>query len=188
MVDGLAAKVLIHTLGDHWQPEGSVRTPLGDVVTRAKEHRDADAVAELGAMVGRWATTIGLPSDAVVTSVAPSPVRDDQLVHALAHSVASGLGLTLRLELVTRRFVTPRLRDTEPTERSAVARAAGYEIGSDVKGRAVILVDDVVLTGTTIRHIAELLLSAGAARVVGLAVTQTRRESTSLILLDKPSD
>ena len=43
--------------------------------------------------------------------------------------------------------------------------SAGEPLGFDVAGKHVALVDDVVDTGGTLRHVTELLLSAGAAEV-----------------------
>ena len=42
-------------------------------------------------------------------------------------------------------------------------------------GHQVVLVDDVVLTGTTLRYITRLLEDAGATRVVAVVAARTRR-------------
>ena len=68
-----------------------------------------------------------------------------------------------------------RLRDLDPTERPATVLAADYEVVEDVGGRHVVLVDDVVLSGTTLDHVADLLLAAGAASVRPVAIARSRR-------------
>lgn len=162
-------------MGDHWHPDGPERTPLGTLVARAKDGRERDAIVKLAGLVGPWASSLDLPDDAIVTAVAPNPQRDDHLAEELAVAVAAALESPLALDLVVRRYPTSRLRDTEPAQRPALAEAAGYLIDPAVAGRAVVLVDDVVLTETTISHIAGLLREAGASDVVGLVATRTRR-------------
>ena len=56
-----------------------------------------------------------------------------------------------------------------------MVRAADYEVVEDVEGRHVVLVDDVVLSGTTLSHVADLLLAAGAASVQPIAIARSRR-------------
>jgi predicted amidophosphoribosyltransferase len=52
---------------------------------------------------------------------------------------------------------------------------ADYEVVEDVGGRHVVLIDDVVLSGTTLDHVADLLLAAGAASVRPIAIARSRR-------------
>ncbi|NDH85331.1 MAG: hypothetical protein EBY65_10800 [Acidimicrobiia bacterium] len=67
------------------------------------------------------------------------------------------------------------MRDLDSSERPAVVRAADYEVVEEVEGRHVVLVDDVVLSGTTLSHVADLLLAAGAASVRPVAIARSRR-------------
>ena len=61
------------------------------------------------------------------------------------------------------------------SSRSATVLAADYEVVEDVGGRHVVLVDDVVLSGTTLDHVADLLLAAGVASVRPVAIARSRR-------------
>ncbi len=171
----MSEPVSIHAMGDHWSPDGQRRTELGDLVARAKEDGDHEAVHHLVARIGEWAAAAGWPARVVVTAVAPNPSRDDGLAAALAAGVAAAIGAECAPEAVQRRNATARLRDTDPADRPRLAAEAGYEVTADVAGRDVVIVDDVVLTGTTLRHIAGLMRAAGAASVVGLAASRTQR-------------
>lgn len=162
-------------MGEHWLPGGHQRSPLGNLVARAKDGREPEAITELADLIGEWVVTLALPEHTVVTAVAPNPDREDHLAEALAGAVAAALRSPLELDLVLRRYSTPRLRDAEPDDRPAITEAAGYSVDPAVRGRAVVLVDDVVLTGTTINHIAGLLDAEGAGEVFGLAASRTRR-------------
>jgi predicted amidophosphoribosyltransferase len=78
-------------------------------------------------------------------------------------------------DLIERRTSTRSLREVEPADRLETARAAGYTVAPIVPGTTVVLVDDVVLTGTTLSHLAGCLRSAGATGVVGVVAARSRR-------------
>ena len=59
-------------------------------------------------------------------------------------------------------------------ERPAMADAAGYGVDPIAVGRNIVLLDDVVLTGTTLGYLTQLLRAEGAASITPLVVAQTR--------------
>jgi len=69
----------------------------------------------------------------------------------------------------------PRRRDLEPERRAEVAASAGYRVRGPVAGRQIVVIDDVVLTGTTLDAVAACLHDAGAASVTAAAAARTRR-------------
>lgn len=159
--------------GQYWDEHGS-RTAVGDLVAHAKDDREADATLALARLVGEWATGLSLPADPIVTAVPPNPARPDHLAATLAAAVAVALEAPLVLDLLERRFPTPRLRDTAVAARPAMADAAGYVADPVAIGRNVVILDDVVLTGTTLGHLAQRLLDAGAESVTPLVAARTR--------------
>jgi len=164
----------IHVMGDYWSDGADERSILGALVTAAKDQGAAEALDELCARIGAFARTLDLPDTATIVAVPPAPDRDAHPVPALAQAVAAALGAETA-PTVTRRRSTPRLRDTPPDRRAAVVEAAGYEVIDTVEARRIVLVDDVVLTGTTLTHIARLLVSAGASRVDAIVAARTRQ-------------
>ena len=173
----------IHVMGAYWRDDHDSRTPLGELIAAAKDHNSESALIKLQQQLSDFASEIesaetGPAGDAarnmLVVPVPVGPGGNRRLVSALAVAVATAMGATLS-EVLTRRNATTRLRDTPPQRRLAVVEAAGYEITSAVVGRSVVLVDDVVLTGTTLRYIARLLQDAGATSVVAVVAARTRR-------------
>ena len=156
----------IHTMGDYWASDHDERSALGELVHRAKDLADQAAVAVLADRFAQFLDTIA-SVDAVVVPMPASPNRSSGMLGAIAGARAR--------PILERRNATVRLRDLEPADRPAVAKAGGYEIAGSCRGVDVVLFDDVVLTGTTLRHVGDLLLAAGAASVVGVAVARTRR-------------
>jgi predicted amidophosphoribosyltransferase len=168
----------LHVLGEYWQPDESVRTELGELIHAAKDGQEVDAADRLTMMIsdlvpGRLDE---LESPALVTSVPTT--RAALAVHLpglLAAALArAGVG-ELAPDLVHRARPTPRLRYSDPAARPQLVRAAGYSANPIEAGTTVVLVDDVVLTGTTMSHLASCLREAGAARVIGVAAARTRR-------------
>jgi predicted amidophosphoribosyltransferase len=153
----------IDVLSTIWHTDRRERTSLGSLVEAAKDRNDSAARARIVDEI--HAIVVGIPS---------SPDRPNRLVSAVAGAVAKATG-SASVDAIVRHRVTIRLRDLDPTERPAMVRAADYEVVEDVEGRHVVLVDDVVLSGTTLDHVADLLLAAGAASVRPVAIAQSRR-------------
>jgi ComF family protein len=89
----------------------------------------------------------------------------------LAHQVARRTGLSMRTDLIERRKPTPMLGGLGRAARARALRGA-FAVPSDkkqaLKGRTVLLVDDVHTSGATTNACARVLKRAGAARVVVL--------------------
>lgn len=174
-------------LDDYWTAPGAdpasgvqVRTEVGELVHRAKDSSDEAAAAELGRRLARLARRSLPPLTAPVPLVVgvpshPAPAVD--LPAVLAETLAAtGIG-EHRPGLLVRRHRTQKLRDLGPdaAHRLDTVAAAGYEVTEPVAGRAVVLVDDVILTGTTLQFIAAKLQAAGAGSVTAAAGARTRR-------------
>lgn len=174
-------------LGDYWaalddDPPGAepVRTEVGELVHRAKDSGDEAAAAELGRRLA-WLVRRSLPPQAglvpLVAGVPSHPVPPVDLPAVLAAALAvAGIG-EHRPGLLVRRHGTQKLRDlgTGTAQRLDTVAAAGYEVTEPVASRSVVLVDDVILTGTTLRFITAKLRAAGAASVTAAAAARTRR-------------
>jgi ComF family protein len=86
----------------------------------------------------------------------------------IAGALARRAGLEARLDLIERVKATPALRRMNPRQRRDAVRGA-FRVDPKhkeaLKGRAVILVDDVYTSGATANACARILRRAGAARV-----------------------
>ncbi len=126
----------------------------GLVVNRIVEHGDHTRID-----VVTWAPT----------STARRRERGFDQGELLARHIAAQLGLPAKRLLEREASTGPQ------TGRSRRERLAGslFRARPDVRNRHVLVVDDVVTTGATMRHAAEALRDAGAAEVLLYAVAST---------------
>ena len=104
-------------------------------------------------------------------------VRGYNQAEVLARGVARGLGLR-DLDLLRRVEATTPLAGLGRAERARSMRGAFRVRGSpDLKGRTVLLVDDILTTGATCGAAARALNRAGAARVVAVVVGRAEGRS-----------
>ena len=95
----------------------------------------------------------------------------------MARALATEAGHMLALDLIERIRPTPVLRGLGPAGREKAVRGAfAIRNGAQIKGRSVILVDDVYTTGATVRACAKLLKRAGAAQVTVLCWARVVRD------------
>ena len=100
----------------------------------------------------------------------------------IAGVMARRAALEAQLDLLERVKATPVLRGMNPRERKAAVRGA-FRVNpkrkEGLRGRAVILVDDIYTSGATVNACARILRRAGAARVDVLCWARVVREEHS---------
>jgi ComF family protein len=132
-----------------------------------------------GALAARWGAA-GRGGDLLV----PVPVHRtrakqrgyDQAV-LLAESLSERLGLPCRAILERTRATSPQFELGRRARRSNVRGAFALRRpadGAQVQGRWIVLVDDVVTTGSTLVACAEALYTAGAVAVSAMTVARER--------------
>ena len=161
-VDGIRAPYIL---------DGVVRQAIHDL-----KYRDLRALApRLGGLLAAWMSKTPVPGDLLV----PVPLHPRRLRSRgynqsvmLAERVAKGTGLDMA------RNALARIRDSAPQtslysqqERARNVKG-GFRCVGDVRGARVVLVDDVVTTGSTMSACAQALKAAGARSVWGIALAR----------------
>ena len=124
----------------------------------------------MGDLLANYLNDNPLPGD-MLTAVPMHPRRRRERgynqAELLAHRVSQGCELPYAGELLTRtRHVEPQAGIGSAAQRAVnVADSVAVSPGKDLSGAAVILVDDVATTGSTLETCAAALKRAGAASV-----------------------
>ena len=102
-------------------------------------------------------------------------LRERGLDHALliAKWYARDVGLPLVRGVLYKKRGTPEQVGLSRTARMMNLRGAFGVRGEAVRGKAVVLVDDVITTGATVRECARVLKKAGAERIYVVALART---------------
>ena len=175
---------MLLALGDYWQPDRDERSGIGELVHRAKDKRDPGAASELAERFASLATALPEAADRSAPSGGAGAVggrclagdgdRPDLAARCSRRRWPPPERGECRPSLVVKSNPTPRMRHLEPDRRAEVVASAGYRACEPVAGRHIVVVDDVVLTGTTLGAVTACLREAGAASVTAVAAARTR--------------
>jgi ComF family protein len=161
---------------------GSYQRELRDAVLKLKHPRTEDLAAALAALLlSHEATLRALGIDAV----APIPMHWRRRVirgHNGPELIAGHLARRLRAKydrrlLVRRRYTQPQAGLSPPARRENVHQAFAVRWGRRLKGRRILLVDDILTTGATCSEAAKVLKKAGAATVVVAVLARAQGET-----------
>ena len=150
---------------------GPYKGLLRETILQAKFHNDMALLDALGRLLAnRLLTTGTLPQDRNY-GVVPMPEHPDRLLERgfnqcleIARRLAKDLNLPLMPTLLRKIRATPSQRTLS---REARLRNVANSFAADpaVAGRHILLLDDVMSTGATVRHAAASLIAQGAASV-----------------------
>jgi amidophosphoribosyltransferase len=104
-----------------------------------------------------------LAREAPVKADMVCPVPDSGITHAIGYSQASGIPYSeclMKNRYVGRTFIMP-----DQKQRDLGVRVKLNPIKSEVAGKRIILVDDSIVRGTTLKRIVTILMEAGAKEV-----------------------
>jgi len=162
--------------GDPYYRFDTKRTDLGELLFRLKYRSAgndtlADIIDTVADFVGKWRP----PIDCVVPSP-PSQTRKMQPAIEITRALADRLALPAYLEAVVKVKTTPQMKNIDDWgERQRVLADAMRLGNAELKGRSILLFDDLIESGSTLRRAAEILLNdGGAQRIYALVLTRTK--------------
>ncbi len=154
--------------GDDWS-----RSSVGELAYRLKYKGDATALPALvtqALAVCREQRQL-MEVDAIVP-VPPSVKREADPVRAVAEAVAAGLGKPMwTIVRKTRPTAAQKEQHTLAQKRANVAGA--FAVDGQVRGKRVLVIDDLFDSGATLEEVARVLQRAGAAGLCVLTLTRT---------------
>ncbi|MBQ2958023.1 MAG: ComF family protein [Clostridia bacterium] len=132
------------------------------------------------AMAGEMANLLELRNMTDYDMIVPVPLHPSRLYHRgynqselLAKEVSKLIGLDMRTDVLSRVRKTRQQSKLKRFERSSNT-ASAFRAETDLTGKRILLIDDVVTTGSTLCACAEALKAAGAADIRALTLAGSR--------------
>jgi ComF family protein len=149
--------------------------PIRNAIHSLKYRGVRAAATELGGLLAQFLGDQAIPGDVIV----PVPLHPRRLRERgynqsalLARQVTKLTGLSLNQESLARTKDSPPQVQAGSREQRRDNVAGSFQCNNDMHGRAVILVDDVATTGSTLSACASALKSGGATSVWGLVLAR----------------
>jgi ATP-dependent DNA helicase RecQ len=162
-------------LGFHSAYAGATwnRSATGELTYRLKYQGD---LSVLPALVEQAVALIAehpeLAQVDAILPVPPSTPRPNDPVSSFAKALAHKLGLAYLPVLVKARQTTPQ-KEMHTLAQNQANVAAAFNLKSPLKGKRILVIDDLFDSGTTLTEIDRLLRRAGAITVCVLTLTRT---------------
>lgn len=154
-----------------------VMTELGKMVTDYKYHNRKELVKLLAEKLSNFIREHPKYKNVDFLLAIPSTRKDRayQPVYLLAQEVSNNLGIPYRSDLLVRARQTQQQKSMKNLEqkRSNIAGAFRVSHPEEVRNRRVLLLDDLVNSGETLKEATRVLKRAGASTVYVLALTKT---------------
>lgn len=156
---------------------GEERTPIGELEYQAKFNDNKEAEKELIRVCNEWIEKLPFLKDADYICAMPS---SNPATKSLPHRIVAGLA---NLEFddisdsVSWTSKNRSIKDAKSAENKLeILEESGLQIsnGLDLKGKTVLLFDDLYMSGVSMQYIAMKLKEAGATRVFGLCTVKSR--------------
>ena len=152
----------------------TTRFAVGEALYQLKYQSSATAAAKLARVTAEFVLKKGFPVDLVV-ALPPSKKRLVQPVALIAEEVAKRLKVPYDSKGLRKVKDTPELKSLADLKERKKALKGAYVPSAAVKGKTILLFDDLYRSGASMQEAARTLLEAGeAAAVYALALTRTR--------------
>jgi competence protein ComFC len=151
----------------------TTRSEIGELLYKLKYGNDQTVLEGIADVVEAYLRQWNPKVDLLIP-VTPSKVRAKQPVFLVGAEIAKRLNFPFSAEIVTRRIALPELKNISGDQRKDLLKGAHDVQKEKVRGKNVLLFDDLFQSGSTMIAISEALLEADAEEVLALALTQAQ--------------
>jgi len=161
--------------------DGDEHTPIGELEYQAKFNDNEEAEAELTSVCNEWIDKLPFFKEADYICAMPgSSAATESLPHRIVSNL-EGFDFEDISDSVNWTSKTRSVKDAESAEEKLeIMEESGLQIteGLDLKGKTILLFDDLYMSGLSMQYVAMKLKEAGAARVFGLCTVKSRSNTT----------
>lgn len=162
--------------GDPYYRFDTKRTELGELLFLLKYRAGGDKVLkDIVDTAERFVQDWKPPINCIVPAP-PSLTRKTQPASEIARELGLRFGLPVCENTTVKEKSTPQMKNVDDwTERQRLLYEAIQGGPDEVKGKSVLLVDDLIESGSTLRRTADVMLQTGGAQAVyALVLTRTK--------------
>lgn len=161
--------------------EGEQRTFLGELEFQAKFNNSQEAEKELTEICKDWIKEIPFLKGANYICAMPSSNAEEGSLPRRIVANLKGFGFEDISNDVYWTSKTKRIKNAEnPVQKLSILEESGLFISNNLnlKGKKVLLFDDLYMSGVSMQYVAMKLKEAGANRVYGLCVVKSRSNTS----------
>lgn len=151
----------------------TTRTELGELLYKLKYKGDQSVIGSIAQATSDFVRERNFPVDVIVPAP-PSKARSVQPLFQIADDLGRHLNLPVDKTSVRKIKATPEMKNVDYAQRVGLLAEAHSLQGDTLRGRRVLLLDDLCQSGATLNAITRLLKEGGAATVLALALTRAR--------------
>jgi len=155
--------------GAKWQ-----RSPVGELTYRLKYEGDLSAVPVLVEKASTLCVAQAeLASVEALIPVPPSQRRAVDPVGTVADALGDRLGLPVWSSVLVKTRLTAPQKEMHTLAQKQANVAGAFAVNGDVRGRRLLLLDDLFDSGATLEEVSRVLQRAGVAQLFVLTLTRT---------------
>jgi competence protein ComFC len=152
----------------------TTRTEMGELVYKLKY---CDDISVIGKIVNLINKSEEFSDINIIIPIPPSnKSRQIQPVQAIANALGESNNISVSVDILHKKNGCKEIKSiSAPLERQAsLKESMSINRNQNIKGKVVLLIDDLYCSGTTLSYATELLIKAGAKKVNVLTMTKTR--------------
>jgi len=156
------------------------RTRIGMLEYEAKYCGNKNAEKEIVDICAEWLKKLPYYKNAdYICAIPPSKNGADNLPRLIARGL-TGFQFQNISENVLWAKDKEELKEMEISKKLNYLENTGLEIGVDLKGKVVILLDDLYQSGITMQYVAMKMKESGASKIFGLSIVKSRKNTDNL--------
>jgi competence protein ComFC len=150
------------------------RSALGELIYRLKYKGDVGSIPAIVETAARFIREWSVGLDLIIP-MPPSKQRPMQPVFEIASALASAFGIAVDTNSVSKTSSTLQMKDIGDYSARVAALESTIKLVGDLKGKQVLLLDDLFQSGASMNVVARAIKDLGHARTVyAIALTRTR--------------